>query len=108
MQILQSWFPCDHRVFASVAWQARRLPKEILQKVVRSYFEAHEYPASLQRMVSSSPDEALPQFFSDPAVFSSLHPDMEDLVLPSWAAGPDDFIARHRCASATSAKHVTL
>jgi len=69
-----------------------------LQRVVRAAFQAREYPASIARLVAWTPDEAIPEFFSDPAVFASLHPQMADLAVPAWAAGPADFVARHRWA----------
>ena len=41
--------------------------------------------------------QAIAEFFTDSAVFASMHPDMPDLQLPAWAAGASDFIRRHRC-----------
>ena len=68
--------------------------------MVRANFEAHEYPATMARLVASSPDEALLEFYTDPAVFKSSHSDMADLALPPWATDAADFIARHRHAQA--------
>lgn len=77
--------------------QARRLPKEVLVSVVRPQFQPQEYPASLTRLYNWSPDEAIPEFYSDPSVFDSIHPELLDLSLPDWAASPQDFVTRHRC-----------
>ncbi len=41
--------------------------------------------------------QATADFYTDPGVFASLHPDMPDLQLPAWASGASDFIRRHRC-----------
>lgn len=77
--------------------QARRLPKEVLVSVVRPQFQPQEYPASLTRLYNWSPDEAIPEFYTDPTVFESIHPELLDLALPDWAASPQDFVTRHRC-----------
>lgn len=75
------------------------MPKEVLTRVVRTVFEPNEYPASVGRMYSWSPDECIPELYSDPTIFESVHPEMADLEVPEWASGPQDFIARHRCIS---------
>ena len=79
--------------------QARRLPKEVLVSVVRPQFQPQEYPASLTRLYNWSPDEAIPEFYSDASVFESIHPELLDMTLPDWAASPHDFVTRHRCLS---------
>lgn len=76
--------------------QARRLPKGLLTSVVRPRFQPQEYPASLTRLYNWSPDEAIPEFYTDPLVFESIHPELLDLAVPDWAASPQDFVVRHR------------
>lgn len=79
-------------------YKARRLPQALLTRVVRTNFEAREYPASMQRLYSWTPDEAIPEFYSDAQIFSSCHSGMEDLAVPPWATSPEDFVKRHRAA----------
>ncbi|KAL0056421.1 hypothetical protein WJX82_011195 [Trebouxia sp. C0006] len=79
-------------------YKARRTPKEVLVSVVRPQFQPQEYPASLTRLYNWSPDEAIPEFYTDPTVFESIHPELLDLALPDWAASPQDFVTRHRMA----------
>lgn len=78
--------------------QARRLPREVLEARVRTTFAPSEYPATLQRLYEWSPDECIPQLYTDERILVSTHPDMPDLAVPAWAAGKRDFIRRHRCA----------
>ena len=97
--------------------QARRLPVEVLTTVVRAVFEPNEYPASIQRLYAWTPDEAIPEIYNDPTVFSSIHPAMADLAVPEWSSGPEDFVERHRwdthseyanpCMCSISATHST-
>ena len=47
-------------------------------------------------MYEWTPDECIPELYTDPAVLRSLHPDMPDLAPPPWAPTPPDFIAWHR------------
>ncbi|RLN95826.1 hypothetical protein BBJ28_00000723 [Nothophytophthora sp. Chile5] len=66
-------------------YAARRTPMPLLQRVVRGNFQAQEYPASLARMFQWTPDECIPEFYTDATVFRSLHgAAMADLQVPSW------------------------
>ncbi len=69
----------------------------MLTKAVRAVFIAGEYPATVRRLYSMSPDEAIPEFYTDATVFKSLHDEMPDLQVPEWAADAQDFVQRHRC-----------
>lgn len=51
----------------------------------------------MQRLYEWSPDECIPEFYTDPTILVSSHPDMPDLALPAWASSPEEFINIHRC-----------
>lgn len=48
---------------------ARVTPRTVLQRAVRSSFEPREYPPSLDIMLLRTPDECLPQLYTDPGLF---------------------------------------
>ncbi|XP_040856380.1 WD repeat-containing protein 81 isoform X1 [Ochotona curzoniae] len=77
-------------------YKARRTPRSVLCGHVRAQWEPHEYPASMERMQSWTPDECIPEFYTDPSIFCSIHPDMPDLDVPAWCGSSQEFVAAHR------------
>lgn len=75
---------------------ARKTPKEVLCSRVRPRWVPEEYPLSMEKMYIWSPDECIPEFYIDTTIFRSMHPDLPDLQLPSWAESPEEFIRLHR------------
>ena len=47
-------------------------------------------------MMSWSPDEAIPEFYTDPKIFSSIHSDLPELELPDWTRTAEEFCDWHR------------
>jgi len=75
---------------------ARKTSVSVLKKFVRSRYKPDEYPPSMQRLYEWTPDECIPEFYTDSSIFKSIHEDMCDLQLPKWADSFDDFIKKHR------------
>lgn len=77
-------------------YKARQTPKSVLCCHVRSQWEPNEYPSSMERIQSWTPDECIPEFYTDPSIFQSIHADMSDLEIPSWCSSTKEFITVHR------------
>ncbi|KAJ7995563.1 hypothetical protein DPEC_G00245890 [Dallia pectoralis] len=77
-------------------YRARQTAKSVLCSHVRSQWEPNEYPASMERIQSWTPDECIPEFYTDPSIFRSIHPDMPDLEVPPWCNSYEEFIEVHR------------
>jgi WD repeat-containing protein 81 len=81
---------------AVCSYKARRLPLSLLRSAVRQVYEPNEYPSTMVRLYQWTPDECIPEFYTDPRIFASLHSEMSDLTIPPWAGSREEFIKLHR------------
>lgn len=77
---------------------ARRTPLQVLRRVVRDVFVPEHYPHSMSRIYEWTPDECIPEFFTDPCMLTSVHASrgLRDIELPYFASSPSEFISFHR------------
>jgi len=78
---------------------ARITPLATLKRVVRERFVPAEYPPSLQRIYAWTPDECIPEFYSEASILVSRHRELglEDLAVPAWCEGSGGgFVEWHR------------
>lgn len=79
-------------VLTGIAYCTYMAPWAVLRHCVRSAYEPEEYPSSMARLYKWTPNECIPEFNADAAVFRSMHADMPDLAVPFWADSAEDFV----------------
>lgn len=77
-------------------YKARQTTKDVLCARVRPNWVPEQYPLSIEKMYSWTPDEAIPEFFVSPELFYSIHPDLPDLQVPEWCSSPEELVRIHR------------
>ncbi|KAN0007280.1 hypothetical protein ACTFIU_000479 [Dictyostelium citrinum] len=89
------------------SYLARRTSVPLLRRFVRTNYEPNEYPATMERLYRWTPDECIPEFFTDSTIFKSIHSDMPDLQLPDWVPNQSaqEFIKIHM--NALESDHVS-
>lgn len=66
---------------------------------VRSPFRPGQYPEDMQTLYATTPDEALPDFYTHATVFHASNGHMPDVRMPEWAPDVAAFLQLHRCAA---------